>query len=121
MEQMEVHILQQRYMLACPEAQQARLLQAVRCVDEAMTRIRDSGKLHLREHIAVMAAVNIAFEASEPAPQHAAQQGDGQAQQQEQQALAEQLLQRLEQALQETAWAGGAEPGAKEALSESGG
>ena len=60
--QLEVQILQQTYLLACPEGQKARLLEAVERVDTAMTRIRDAGKVRARERIAVLAALNLAFE-----------------------------------------------------------
>ena len=62
MKQIEVQILQQSYVLACPEGQEARLLEAVERVDTAMTRIRDAGKVRARERIAVLAALNLAFE-----------------------------------------------------------
>jgi len=62
MKQIEVHILQQSYLLACPEGQEARLLDAVERVDTAMTRIRDAGKVRARDRIAVLAALNLAFE-----------------------------------------------------------
>lgn len=62
MKQLEVQILQQSYLLACPEGQESRLLEAVERVDTAMTRIRDAGKVRARERIAVLAALNLAFE-----------------------------------------------------------
>ena len=65
MKQIEVQILQQSYLLACPEGQESRLLEAVERVDTAMTRIRDAGKVRSRERIAVLAALNLAFELAE--------------------------------------------------------
>lgn len=62
MKQIEVHILQQSYLLTCPEGQEARLLEAVTRLDMAMTRIRDAGKVRARERIAVLAALNLVFE-----------------------------------------------------------
>lgn len=62
MKQIEVQILQQSYLLSCPEGQEARLLDAVERVDTAMMRIRDAGKVRVRERIAVLAALNLAFE-----------------------------------------------------------
>ena len=62
MKQVEVHILQQSYLLSCPEGHESRLLEAVERVDTAMTRIRDAGKVRARERIAVLAALNLAFE-----------------------------------------------------------
>ena len=61
MKQMEVHIMQQSYMLGCPEGQEERLMAAVKHVDEAMCGIRDTGKIRGRERIAVLAALNLAY------------------------------------------------------------
>ena len=70
MKQIEVQILQQSYLLSCPEGHESRLLDAVERVDTAMTRIRDAGKVRARERIAVLAALNLAFDVAErPAPQ----------------------------------------------------
>ena len=52
MKQIEVHILQQSYLLSCPEGHESRLLEAVERVDTAMTRIRDAGKVRARERCA---------------------------------------------------------------------
>ena len=65
MKQIEVQILQQSYLLSCPEGHESRLLEAVERVDTAMTRIRDAGKVRSRERIAVLAALNLAFELAE--------------------------------------------------------
>lgn len=62
MKQIEVQILQQSYLLSCPEGHESRLLEAVERVDTAMTRIRDAGKVGSRERIAVLAALNLAFD-----------------------------------------------------------
>ncbi|MCO5109657.1 MAG: cell division protein ZapA [Burkholderiaceae bacterium] len=62
MKQLEVQIMQQSYLLGCPEGREARLLEAVERVDTAMLRIRDAGKVRARERIAVLAALNMAFE-----------------------------------------------------------
>ncbi|THU05500.1 cell division protein ZapA [Lampropedia puyangensis] len=62
MKQVEVKILQQSYLLACKEGQETRLSDAVRLVDDAMTRIHDAGKVRARERIAVLAALNLAYE-----------------------------------------------------------
>lgn len=62
MKQIEVQILQQSYLLTCPEGHESRLLDAVERVDTAMIRIRDTGKVRARERIAVLAALNLAFE-----------------------------------------------------------
>lgn len=65
MKQIEVQILQQNYLLSCPEGHEGRLLDAVERVDTAMTRIRDAGKVRARERIAVLAALNLAFEVAD--------------------------------------------------------
>ncbi|MEJ7929929.1 cell division protein ZapA [Ramlibacter sp. AN1015] len=60
--QLEVQIMGQSYLLGCPEGGEARLREAVARVDEAMCRIRDAGKVKARDRIAVLAALNLAFE-----------------------------------------------------------
>jgi cell division protein ZapA len=65
MKQIEVQILQQSYLLSCPEGHEGRLLDAVERVDTAMMRIRDAGKVRARERIAVLAALNLAFEVAD--------------------------------------------------------
>lgn len=105
MKQIEVQIMQQSYLLACPDGHESRLLEAVERVDTAMTRIRDAGKVRARERIAVLAALNLAFEIADrdSAPPAAASTPSTAALPQEdgpadiQRALA--LVQRLDQAL----------------------
>ena len=65
MKQLEVQIMGQSYLLGCPENGNARLLDAVEKVDTAMCKIRDAGKLKARDRIAVLAALNLAFELSD--------------------------------------------------------
>ena len=62
MKQIEVQIMGQGYVLGCPEGGEARLGQAVSKVDEAMCKIRDAGKIKARDRIAVLAALNLAFD-----------------------------------------------------------
>ena len=62
MSQLEVQIMGQAYVLASPEGGEDRLLAAVQRVDTAMTQIRDAGKIRARERIAVLAALNLAYE-----------------------------------------------------------
>ena len=50
------------YVLGCPEDGEVRLNQAVEKVDEAMCKIRDAGKIKARDRIAVLAALNLAFD-----------------------------------------------------------
>ena len=65
--QVEVQIMGQSYLLGCPEGGEARLHAAVGRVDAAMCKIRDAGKIKARDRIAVLAALNLAFEQGEPA------------------------------------------------------
>lgn len=65
MKQLEVSILGQVYVLACPEGGEALLAAAVAAVDKEMTAIRDAGKVKARERIAVLAALNIAYQGVE--------------------------------------------------------
>ena len=63
--QVEVQIMNQTYLLACPVDGEEALREAVAKVDAAMCRIRDAGKVKARDRIAVLAALNIAFDASQ--------------------------------------------------------
>lgn len=62
MKQMEVTILGQSYLLGCPDGGEAALTQAVGQVDREMSAIRDAGKIKARERIAVLAALNLAYQ-----------------------------------------------------------
>jgi cell division protein ZapA len=66
MKQLEVQIMGQSYLLGCPPDGDARLLDAVNRVDLAMCKIRDGGKIKARDRIAVLAALNLAFDVPEP-------------------------------------------------------
>ena len=68
MKQLEVQIMGQGYLLGCPEGGEARLHDAAQRVDAAMCSIRDAGKIRARDRIAVLAALNLAFELNEPTP-----------------------------------------------------
>ena len=123
MKQIDVQIMQQSYVLTCPDGQEERVLEAVRRVDEAMTTIRDSGKVRARERVAVLAALNMAFDVldrdiqqAQLAQSHAqaVHQAHESAQSealseaalqehQRQQALAEQLVLKLDQTLESDA------------------
>ena len=115
MKQIEVQIMDQSYLLGCPEGGEAQLREAVERVDTAMCRIRDAGKVRARDRIAVLASLNLAFDlgvqlanaaeaaeaaavaaaASPEAPQAAAQTTDTSADD----ARATDLIRRLDQAL----------------------
>ena len=62
MKQLEKSIMGQAYVLACPDDSEAQMNEAVARVDAAMCRIRDAGKIRARERIAVLAALNLAFD-----------------------------------------------------------
>ncbi|MES2529905.1 MAG: cell division protein ZapA [Pseudomonadota bacterium] len=62
MKQIEVQIMDQSYLLGCPEGGEAQLREAVERVDTAMCRIRDAGKVRARDRIAVLASLNLAFD-----------------------------------------------------------
>lgn len=65
MKQMEVTIMGQSYLLGCPEGGEAALTAAVAQVDREMSAIRDAGKVKARERIAVLAALNLAYQLAE--------------------------------------------------------
>jgi cell division protein ZapA len=65
MKQVEVTILGQSYLLACPDGGEALLQAAVASVDREMSGIRDAGKVKARERIAVLAALNLAYRLAE--------------------------------------------------------
>ena len=79
MKQVEVSLLGQVYMLGCPDGGEALLRTAVASVDKEMVAIRDAGKVKARERIAVLAALNLAYQLAErgPVPQEPGQAGDG--------------------------------------------
>ena len=76
MKQLEVQIMGQSYLLGCPEGGETKLLEAVERVDSAMCKIRDAGKVRARDRIAVLAALNLAFDLPERSPTAAAGSGD---------------------------------------------
>jgi cell division protein ZapA len=81
MKQIEVSIMGQSYLLGCPDGGEPQLRQAVSHVDREMCAIRDAGKLKARERIAVLAALNLAYElASMPAPSTATPSAEAPAQ-----------------------------------------
>ena len=96
--QIEVQIMGQSYILGCPEGGEARLQAAVGRVDAAMCKIRDAGKIKARDRIAVLAALNIAYDQPEaPVPAPAAPAGVAPSSTTHGQF--DDLLQRLDQAL----------------------
>ncbi len=65
MKQVEVTIMGQSYRLVCPDGGERALQEAVANVDREMCGIRDTGKVKARERIAVLAALNLAFNLAE--------------------------------------------------------
>ena len=76
MKQVEVTIMGQGYILGCPEGGEALLATAVSSVDHEMSAIRDGGKVKARERIAVLAALNLAYQLAERGPARQANAGD---------------------------------------------
>jgi cell division protein ZapA len=62
MKQVEVTILGQGYVLGCPDGGEELLRAAVALVDREMSTIRDAGRIRARERIAVLAALNLAYQ-----------------------------------------------------------
>ncbi|NOT18420.1 MAG: cell division protein ZapA [Sulfuriferula sp.] len=59
---LDISILGREFRVACPEPEQEALLTAAQYLDQKMREIREQGKVIGVERIAVMAALNIAFE-----------------------------------------------------------
>jgi len=76
MKQLEVQIMGQSYLLGCPDGGDARLLDAVERVDTAMCKIRDGGKVRARDRIAVLAALNLAFDLTDQSARQALSSSD---------------------------------------------
>lgn len=107
MKQLEVQIMGQSYLLGAPEGGESRLLEAVERVDTAMCKIRDAGKVKARDRIAVLAALNLAFDLGErggapaPAPARASVASATGSSTAEADAVLGALIQRLDTALGE--------------------
>jgi cell division protein ZapA len=96
--QIEVQIMGQSYILGCPEGGEARLQAAVQKVDVAMCKIRDAGKIKARDRIAVLAALNLAFDQVDAPPAPTVPAADTSTP--ETHARLNQLLQRLDRAIE---------------------
>jgi len=59
---LQIAIMGREFRVACPEDEQAGLLEAVDYLNRKMLEIRDAGKVIGLERIAIMAALNIAHE-----------------------------------------------------------
>ncbi|HJV67551.1 cell division protein ZapA [Ideonella sp.] len=101
MKQLEVTILGQSYLLACPEGGETLLQAAVATVDHEMSAIRDAGKVKARERMAVLAALNLAYRLAErpAAPPARASNDDTPLSEAEGNALIASLIDRLDATL----------------------
>ena len=104
MKQLDVQIMGQSYLLGCPQGGEAQFREAVQRVDAGMCRIRDAGKVKARDRIAVLAALNLAFELSERSigserPAAPAAEGGESAATTARDPVLDSLLQRLDAAL----------------------
>jgi cell division protein ZapA len=59
---LQITVMGRDFRVACPEDEQAGLLEAVDYLNKKMLEIRDAGKVIGLERIAIMAALNIAHE-----------------------------------------------------------
>ena len=59
---LQITIMGREFRVACPDDEQAGLLEAVDYLNKKMLEIRDAGKVIGLERIAIMAALNIAHE-----------------------------------------------------------
>ncbi|QIT53988.1 cell division protein ZapA [Aquisalimonas sp. 2447] len=62
MEPVRVMILDKEYMVACPPDEKDGLLNSAHLLDKRMREVRDSGKVHGPDRVAVMAALNLTHE-----------------------------------------------------------
>lgn len=77
MKQIEVTIMGQSYILGCPAGGEQSLLTAVADVDKEMSAIRDAGRVKARERIAVLAALNLAYQLAERPARAAPENANG--------------------------------------------
>ncbi len=99
MKQLEVQIMGQSYVLGCPDGGDARLLAVVERVDSAMCKIREAGKVRARDRIAVLAALNLAFDLSDQQLQKNAAAAETSADEAARKAKATALIRRLDATL----------------------
>ncbi len=57
-----VHILEKEYRISCAQEERPGLLESARVLDERMRQVRQSGRVHGADRIAVMAALNLIYE-----------------------------------------------------------
>lgn len=71
----KVYILDKEYLIACPPEEEQALLNSADHLDKQMREIRNTGKIHGLERIAVMAALNITHEFLKKDHAHSSGQG----------------------------------------------
>ncbi len=57
-----IKVLDKEFRIACPESEQASLLESANYLSEKMREVRDTGKVIGMDRIAVMTALNLAHE-----------------------------------------------------------
>lgn len=57
-----VTVLQKEYKISCPPEEQDALIRSAALVDQKMREIREQGKSSGQDRVAIMAAINIAYE-----------------------------------------------------------
>lgn len=57
-----VTVLNKEYKIACPPEEQGALVESAALVDKKMREIRDQGKSVGQDRVAIMAAINLAYE-----------------------------------------------------------
>lgn len=62
MSQVPVKIMQQDYVLSCPDGQEAALIEAVNKANQSMQPLCETAKVRTREQAAVLVAVNFSFQ-----------------------------------------------------------
>lgn len=62
MQAVSLNILGKEYKIACAKEEQAGLIQTAQELDRQMRKIRDTGKVAGADRIAVLAALNLAYE-----------------------------------------------------------
>ncbi len=63
---LEVTLIDRTYKVACAEADRERILDAAAYLDRKMQTLRDAGQIQGQERLAVMVALDIAFEMLNP-------------------------------------------------------
>lgn len=61
-QQVNISLLGHDYQVACPPGQEGKLIEAAQLLDARMREIQETGKLIGSEKIAIMAALNFAYE-----------------------------------------------------------